>query len=78
MVSFIGNFKAKGVPPIIGDGYTVKFRTVVDDEVWSLKIHCPNGNALKMADLCKQIIMNAIANEFEEEEYLDVLRTFDN
>jgi len=78
MVSFIGNFKAKGVPPIISDGYSATFRTVVDDEVWSLWIHEPEGNALKMADLCRLIITNAITNELNEAEYLNVLSTFEN
>jgi hypothetical protein len=77
MVSFIGHFKAKGVPPIIEDGYSVTFRTVVDDEAWSLEIHMPEGNALKMADLCRQIITDAIANEFDEAEYLYILNEFD-
>ncbi|MDR1171162.1 MAG: hypothetical protein LBL24_01775 [Bacteroidales bacterium] len=70
MVSFIDNFKAKGVPPIIFDGYSVIFRTVVDDEVWSLDVHEPQGNALKMADLCRQIITDAKANTFEESKYV--------
>ena len=79
IVSFIGNFKAKGTPPLISGGYSVTFRTVVDDEVWSLKFHEPDGNALKMANLCRQIITDAIDNdELDELEYLDVLSTFEN
>jgi hypothetical protein len=68
-VSFIDRFKAKGVPPTILDGYSVTFRTVVDDEVWSLDVHEPQGNALKMADFCRQIITDAKANTFEESKY---------
>jgi hypothetical protein len=37
----------------------------------------PEGNALKMADLCRQIITDAIANELDEEEYLYILNEFD-
>jgi len=48
MVSLIANFKAKGVPQIILDGYSVMFCTVVEDEVWSLSIHMPQGSALKI------------------------------
>jgi hypothetical protein len=63
-VSFIDHFKAKGVPPTILDGYSVTFRTVVDDEVWSLDVHMPQGNALQLADLCRQIITDAKAKYF--------------
>jgi len=78
MVYFIGNFKAKGVPSIIEGGYLVTFRTVVDDEVWSLEIHMPEGIAFKMANMCRQIITNAIDNKLDEAEYLYVLSTFEN
>ncbi|MDR1172786.1 MAG: hypothetical protein LBL24_10060 [Bacteroidales bacterium] len=70
MVSFIDHFKAKGVPPTILDGYSVTFRTVVDDEVWSLSIHEPQGDALQLADLCRQIITDAKANTFDESNYV--------
>jgi hypothetical protein len=66
MVSFIDNFKAKGVPPSTFDGYSVSFRTVVDDELWSLGIHMPGGNANIMANLCMKIIMNANDNQLDE------------
>ena len=73
IVSLIDNFKAKGVPPIILDGYSVTFRTVVEDEVWSLSIHMPKGDALKMADLCRQIITDANAGELDESKYIEWL-----
>ena len=73
MVFFINNFKSKGIPGIIMDGYSVTFRTVVDDEVWSLDIHMPAGNAKIMADLCMQIITDAKANQLEESKYLSRL-----
>ena len=66
MVSFIENSKAKGIPPIILDGYSVSFLTVVADEVWSLRIHMPGGNAYTMANLCMKIISDAIADQLEE------------
>jgi len=72
-VSFIGNFKAIGVPSIIEGGYMVTFRTVVEDEVWSLLIHMPDGKALKMTELFRQIIEDAIANKFDESQYLKIL-----
>jgi len=76
MVSFIDNFKAKGIPAYMVDGYSVTFRTVVDDEVWSLGIHMPAGNAKIMANLCIQIITDANANQLEEPKYLPVLDNF--
>ena len=69
MVSFIDKFKAKGVPPIMLDGYSVKFRNVVEDEVWSLYIHMPQGKALEMANLCRQIIEDALVDKFDELKY---------
>ena len=78
MVSLIDNFKAKGIPPVIFDGYSVSFRTVVDDEVWSLLIQMPQGDALKMAHLCRQIITNAMDNQLDEEKYITVVNTIGN
>jgi len=75
---FIGNFKAKGVPPVIFDGYWVTFRTVVEDEVWSLNIHMPQGDALKMSDLCRKIISDAFDNQLDESKYITVLNTFEH
>jgi len=77
MVSLIVNFKAKGFPRTCLGCYTTSFRTVIDDEVWSLWIHAPEGNALKMADLFGQIITDAIANELNEAEYINVLNSFE-
>jgi hypothetical protein len=73
MTLFIENFKAKGVPCLTLDGYSVTFRTVVEDEVWSLRIHMPQGEALKMANICKQIIEDAEANQLNESKYLNLL-----
>lgn len=66
MVSFIGNFKAQGIPPSSVDGYSVSFRTVVADEVWSLRIHMPRGNANRMADFFMKIIKDANEDKLEE------------
>jgi hypothetical protein len=66
MVSVIDNFKAIGVPPHIFDGDEVTFRTIVDDELWTLKIHVPTGNARKMSNICIQIMDDVKNNTFEE------------
>jgi hypothetical protein len=69
MVLFIHNFKAKGVPPASVGGYSCSFRTVVDEEVWSLNIHMPKGDALKWSDFCRQIINDAITGNFDGINY---------
>ena len=71
MVLFIDNFKAKGLPAISFDGYSVSFRTVVDDEVWSLKIHMPKGNADTIANFCMKIIKDANEGRLDESMLLD-------
>ena len=77
MVSFISTFKGKGLPstPLIG-GYSITFRTVVEDEVWSLGIHMAKENVFKMDGLCLQIIADARANQFNEKKYMSALNTF--
>jgi hypothetical protein len=77
MVSFIDIFKAKGRLLLSADGYSVTFRNVVDDEVWSLEIHNAEGDALKLADLCRQIITDAKTNKLNESTYISVLNGFD-
>ena len=74
MVSLIGNFKARGVPALITGGYSVEFRNVVEDEVWSLLIDNPKGDALKMSDLCRQVITDALANKLDERKYISILK----
>jgi len=91
MSSLIHNFKARDTLSIVFDGYKiieqnlmsitgsvlrVHFRTVVEDEVWSLRIYEPNGNALKMSDICKRIITDAEKNIFEEAKYIKLLDDF--
>jgi len=76
MVSLIANFKARGIPPGIEDGYSVTFRTVVDDEVWSLRIHMPTGTAFKMSDICRQMIKDAKNNQMDEAIFIKLLDDF--
>ena len=75
---FIDNFKAVGGPVqiteeggilmrIITDGVRVTFRTVVDEEVWTLKIRIPSGNARNMSDLFMQIIKESYKNKTIDE-----------
>jgi hypothetical protein len=82
MVSFIEHFKAKEVPGLTGkgnmimtinDGEYTTFRTVVEDEVWSLCIQNPTGNARRWSNLCQQIITDIRAGTFDETKYLKLL-----
>jgi hypothetical protein len=72
-VASIENFKGKGIPPIILDGYVVTFRCVVGDEVWTLTIHEPKGELLQLTDICNQIIKDAEANSLNELKYVELL-----
>ena len=73
MVSIIQNFRGSGKPPLIMHGYRVTFRNVVKDEVWSLKIHEPQGRALKLTELCRQIIYDACNTKLNEQRYIKIL-----
>jgi hypothetical protein len=85
-VSFIHDFNPKANPELIVnvnnsmqtigisvDGYSVSFRTIVEGKMWTLRIHMPRGNALKMTDFCRRIIEDAIAGKFSELMYLQIL-----
>lgn len=77
MFSVIDNFKARGVPPMISDGVHVTFRNVVDDEVWSLRIHEPTGRAQKFADFCLKIIKETFSvGKPDETNYIKLLDDF--
>jgi hypothetical protein len=73
VVTAINDFKGRGAPPIILDGYTVTFRCVVEDEVWTLSIHMPKGDMAKLTDICKQIFKDVEANNLDESKYITLL-----
>jgi hypothetical protein len=70
VASTIDNFTGKGRPAVIMDGYTVTFRCVVGDEVWTLTVHCPQGEILRLVDICKQIVKDIEMNDFKEMKYI--------
>jgi len=82
-MKFIFNFKSKKNNQPITDGnfitisfndsHFVSFRTVVEDELWLLRVCMPEGYALKMENLCRQIIKETIENEFDEGKYIRML-----
>lgn len=71
IMMLIDNFK--GEQATITDGHFATFRCVVADEVWALTIHCPQGRALQLSDLFRQIIADCLDNKFEESKYLPQL-----
>jgi hypothetical protein len=69
----IDNFKGNGRPAVIGDGYTVTFRCVVEDEVWTFTIQVPDGYIGNLTNICKQIIKDMEANSLDESKYTVLL-----
>ncbi|MDR0415428.1 MAG: hypothetical protein LBH84_08475 [Prevotellaceae bacterium] len=72
----IGSFKARGIPPIMGDGYRFTFRCVVEDEVWTLTVHEPRGRTGELASLLKQLARDAEAGSLDEQKYAALLKNF--
>ena len=71
-VTSIEGFVMKGRPAMTGDGYSVTFRCIVDDDVWTLTIQNPRvENILELSDLCKRIIEDAEAGRFDESKYIN-------
>jgi len=61
------------LPANIFDGYNVTFRCVVEDELWTLSIQCPQRKALQLSDLFRQIIADGFDNKIDESKYLKLL-----
>jgi hypothetical protein len=68
--SMIKNFVMKGEPAGILDGYTVTFRCVVGDEVWTLTCHVPDGELEQLTEVCKHLIEDIKNNNFDELKYI--------
>jgi hypothetical protein len=73
VVDAIDNFKGKGIPPVIFDGYEVTFRCVVEYELWELTIHEPGGYMKNLTNLFNQLIKDAEANTLDESKYITLL-----
>ena len=88
MVSFIDNFKARRDYPmivngekivfVITGGESVTFSTVVNNELRTLNIHAPRGNARIMSDICLKIIADADVGQLDETKYLSMLCSLEN
>jgi hypothetical protein len=63
----------KGDPAGILAGNTVTFRCVVGDEVWTLTIHDPDNELLRLTDLCNQLIEDIKAHNVNEANYIALL-----
>ncbi len=74
----IENFKGAGVPLNITDGSEVTFRCVMDDELWTLWIHCPQGQVRRLSEFFGKIIADGYDNQFDESTYLNLLQEIDS
>jgi hypothetical protein len=61
-VAVIKNFKGKGIPPIHFDGFSVTFRCIVEDELWTLTVFMPVNELLQLTNICNQIIKDIKTN----------------
>ena len=73
MTLLIEKFRVIGDPSIIMHGSDITFRTVVGDEVWSLRIYAPMDKALQMGNICLIMIEDAEENKFDEAKYIKLL-----
>lgn len=73
MVSVIRDFQVKGKPNKILDGYNVTFRNVVNDELWTLNIHMPQGDIETFSNICRQIIIDVKNGNFDETKFIPLL-----
>lgn len=69
----IKNFKGVGVPLNITDGSEVTFRCILDDELWTLSVHCTQGKTLQFSNLFRQIIKDIFDNNMNETNYRKLL-----
>lgn len=65
IVDLIRNYNPNESPELLVDGYFATFRCLVDNKERSLVIHQPQGHALQVSNLCRQIITDAQANRFD-------------
>ena len=69
----IENFKGAGIPLDINDGFEVTFRCVIDNELWTLSIHYPQGKALQFSNLFREIITDGFDNKLDQDKYIEIL-----
>lgn len=53
--------------------YNVLHPGMTEDELWSLSIHQPQGKALLLSNLFRQIISDSLDNKINEDKYLKLL-----
>jgi hypothetical protein len=76
VITAVDNFRMKGKPAPIMDGYRVIFRCVVEDEVWTLSIQEPAGKIEQLTNICKRIVEDMETNNVNESEYIELLAMF--
>jgi hypothetical protein len=70
VVVTIDNFVGKGEPTVIRDGYEATFRCVVGAEVWTLTVHLPKDEILRLTDICKQLFADVQSKNVDESKYI--------
>ncbi|MDE5945660.1 MAG: hypothetical protein K2G93_08800 [Rikenella sp.] len=73
-VRTIDTYVSPGKPLMICDGYSVVFRTVVGNDLWTFRIDNPTEEPERLSDLFRAMIADVEAGRFDEAKYLDMLR----
>jgi hypothetical protein len=75
VVAAIDNFRGKGIPPMVVDGYSFTLRCVVEDELWTLNVHEPRGYMDDLTSLLSRIVRDAEAGNLDEQKYTALLNS---
>lgn len=62
-----------GIIKIVKDGTSATFRCVVDNQLWTLRCHMPDGDFERLSDIFMQIIADVEADSFDQAKYLELL-----
>lgn len=62
-----------GIIKIVKDGTNATFRCVVDNQLWTLRCHMPDGDFEQLSDIFMQIIADVEASSFDQAKYLELL-----
>lgn len=57
-----------GVVEIVKDGYTVTFRCLANEQLWTLTCHVPEGDLEHLSVLCLQLIDDVQTGRFDPEK----------
>ena len=75
-VTSIEGFVMKGRPAMTGDGYSVTFRCVVDDDVWTLTIQILGWKTSSNCPICANESSKTRKGRFDESKYIGRLEDY--